>query len=373
MVHVINATSVGHALVQGIQWLRGDGVLERTRNGDAYVSPVPVVTVQSHPWRCVLFSPARDANPFFHMVEAAWMLAGRNRVEDLVPYVSRFRNYADGDVVHGAYGHRWRHAFGFDQIEHVVDMLRRDPSTRQAVIQMWDASATHGIEENRHGVGMFPLPPSGGGGGVGGGDAIVIRDAGQDDLRGSWRDRPCNTHVYLRIRNGDILDMTVCCRSNDAIWGAHGANAVHFATLLSWLARRVGVMVGRLTQVSNNYHAYVSELDRITRRCPRGDLSLLWDRRYESHLVTTGVTPAATDAELDRYWQRASLFPHGSRPLEHAWSGIGCQWLRDVASATVAHAWYRQGRMGDAIHAVSAIHALDWRVACTEWLRRRSK
>jgi hypothetical protein len=44
------------------------------------VSQTPVVTCYSAPTQRVLFSPMRDANPFFHLMEALWMLAGRDDV-----------------------------------------------------------------------------------------------------------------------------------------------------------------------------------------------------------------------------------------------------------------------------------------------------
>jgi thymidylate synthase len=54
-----------------------------------------------------------------------------------------------------------------------------------------------------------------------------------------------------------VLDLTVLCRSNDVVWGAYGANAVHFSVLQEYLAGRIGVDVGVMYQFSNNYHGYV--------------------------------------------------------------------------------------------------------------------
>jgi hypothetical protein len=75
------------------------------------------------------------------------------------------------------------------------------------------------------------------------------------DLGLDWKDRPCNTHVYFDARGG-VLNMTVCCRSNDALWGAYGANAVHFSILQEVIAAGVGIPMGVYRQFSNNFHAY---------------------------------------------------------------------------------------------------------------------
>jgi len=186
----------------------------------------------------VILSPVRDANPYFHMVECAWLLAGRNDVASLTPYVKNFERYAEpGGVVHGAYGHRWRKHFGYDQLGAVVNKLKGDPGTRQAVIQMWDASFFDDRDV------MWRTRDDDG------------RSLGADDLSGDFRDRPCNLLCVLRISPGEtqqgdavsVLDMTVMNRSHDVIWGLLGANAVHFAVLQENLAARLDIGIGDLT------------------------------------------------------------------------------------------------------------------------------
>ena len=57
--------------------------------------------------------------------------------------------------------------------------------------------------------------------------------------------------------------MTVTNRSNDMIWGAYGANAVHMSVLLEYMAGMLGYGVGAYYQFSNNLHAYTSVLDKL--------------------------------------------------------------------------------------------------------------
>jgi hypothetical protein len=171
----------------------------------------------THPQERVLFNEKRDANPVFHLMEAIWMLAGEDSVDFLVPFNQRMREYAEDDGrIHGAYGHRWRMHFGHDQLAVIADVLRRDPKSRQAVLGMWSPDM---------------------------------------DLAVNKRDRPCNTHVYFEIQRGR-LNMTVCCRSNDLLWGCYGANVVHFSVLQELLAQELGAEIGTYYQVSNNLHAY---------------------------------------------------------------------------------------------------------------------
>ena len=113
---------------------------EETRNGPALVYPEMVTTIYKFPDERVLFHPKRDANPIFHLMEAIWMIAGRNDVQFVNQFNSNMKNFSDdGKVFNAAYGHRWRKHFGTDQLLDVISLLKQDISTRQAVIQMWDA------------------------------------------------------------------------------------------------------------------------------------------------------------------------------------------------------------------------------------------
>jgi len=214
---VITARNVNSALADAIWYMRMEGEAERSRNGPVIVAPTPVTTVYGKPTERILWEPRRDANHVFHLMEALWMLAGENNVDWLLQFNSKFGNYAEPDgTMHGAYGFRWRRHFGGDQLASIISKLRSDPTTRQAVLAMWSP---------------------------------------EDDLVGEWKDRPCNTHAYFDLRHG-VLNMTVCNRSNDIIWGAYGSNVVHFSMLQELIARELAVECGTYTQMSNNFHLY---------------------------------------------------------------------------------------------------------------------
>lgn len=224
-MHVLNVRDVNEALPRALAYLRDCGTPESTRNGPALVAPGPVATVYRDPRRRVLFDPARDANPFFHLFESLWILAGRRDVKFLSWFNSRIADYSDdGDTFHAPYGYRLRKQWG-DQVEIACDMLRKDSQNRRAVLQIWS-----------------PLM----------------------DLGVVSKDLPCNDTVMLRVREDALsfhpskreLDITVCNRSNDAIWGAYGANAVQFSMLQEYMAWHLNVGVGKYVQMSNNLHVY---------------------------------------------------------------------------------------------------------------------
>src|ERR1035441_9362085 len=122
---VIEARNVNDALVQGLEYLIAYGVPEGSRNGPVLVAPGPVTTVYRKPLERVLYSATRDANPFFHAMEAIWMLAGRNDLKWPMQFNKNFGAYSDdGVTLRGAYGYRWHSWFGYDQLNIIIDELK---------------------------------------------------------------------------------------------------------------------------------------------------------------------------------------------------------------------------------------------------------
>lgn len=325
--YIIEARNVNEALARGIEYLLDEGVTETSRNGKTIVAPGPVITEYANPLERVLFNPKRDANPFFHLMESLWMLAGRNDVDWPKFFNARFVNYSDdGTIVHGAYGYRWRKLFDFDQIRYVTNELNQRPDSRRAVISMWDPRADVSMS-------------------LGGG-----------------KDVPCNTHAYFDLRGGK-LNMTVCCRSNDVIWGAYGANAVHFSFLQEYVAAILGVDVGTYYQVSNNFHAYldvydVSDLQEIAREG-------LKSNRY-THEYRPVHTYRTIHYALDWTTDLLNFMNDPNGPCEYREP-----FFRDVVWPMYM-AWYtRKAKEGTGAAYVELIKATDWKIACREWIERR--
>lgn len=336
-MRAITARNVNDALVEATWWLHVAGVDEDSRNGPVRVAPGPVCTVYREPCERVLFHPVRDANPFFHFIEALWMLAGRNQVEDVARFVPRMREYSDdGEVLHGAYGFRWRHWFGFDQLKTLIDLLRKDPTTRRAVLTMWS-----------------PL-----------GDLVATEGGAYSAL-----DQPCNTQAYFDCRGGR-LNMTITCRSNDAIWGAYGANAVHFSFLLEYMAMHVGLPVGEYRQFSNNLHIYKS-LPNYARLMPlhgHNDAAL-----YElgavapTPLISGSESPSDFEYDLSAFFADASLLP----PTRATY--FRTAFFNKVA-APICTAWrMRKKGFTNGRSEAADIAASDWRTACLQWIDRRDE
>lgn len=324
---VIHACTPDEALAAGVAILSSSGERQESRNGPVLVAPWPVVTVYQVPINCVSFSEARDANPFFHLMEALWMLAGRNDVALPAHYAPRLATFSDdGATLHGAYGFRWREYFGYDQLDRIVDDLAKNKDSRRAVLSMWD--------------GFGDLNTAGRGG----------------------KDVPCNTQAYFRVRDS-ALDMTVNCRSNDIIWGAYGANVVHFSLLLIYMAARLSLRVGTYYQVSNNYHAYIERDDTQRLFGPGGLASIMPGYLDRScHPSSSFLSPkdvSLFEVELPSFFDCAHSSHWKSRFLAHV-----------VSPMAAAFARYKADDISQALSLLEG-SPFDWHIAGAAWLRRR--
>lgn len=326
-MHIIEVRNVNHAWAAAVDLIEKIGEPEPSRVGSVLVAPHPVMTIYHRPRERVLFDPVRDANPFFHLHEALWMLAGRNDAVWLDQFVSTFseRFAESGGEMHGAYGFRWRQHFAWDndevidQLDEVVDILKKDPSSRQAVIQMWDCFADLGVT--------------------------------------GLKDRPCNTQIYLRVVKG-ALDLSITCRSNDIVWGAYGANAVHFSILQEYLAARIGVGVGKLYQYSWNWHMYDSAQNLVDT-----ESALAWAGEYPANRVDLVTNPDTFDDEVAAYTEN----PDDAEDFENTF-------FKTVALPMFrANEARREKNYEIALIHAEEIKAQDWREACVAWIKRRIK
>ena len=319
----LTCRNVNDGFTEALWYMRIQGVRENTRNGPVKSAEGPVIVEFQKPWERVHFCAVRDANPFFHVMEAMWMLAGRNDVKWPASFASNIANYSDnGLTLHGAYGHRWLNHFGPDQIQEIIDHLRADRQSRRAVIGMWDSAVD------------LKMSTKGG------------------------KDVPCNTHIYFRPR-GQFLDMTVCNRSNDLVWGLFGANVVHMSFLHEFIAEATGFKMGSYYQMTNNLHVYEQHW------------SLLERPPIAMQTPDQGTrVPLTIDGDYAKLYSDLVWFlndPEGNYRYHN-------RWFRQVLKPMyIAHKLYKQDNLTEAVDYAAQIEDADWRTACCLWLGRRAK
>jgi thymidylate synthase len=351
-----------------------------SRYGQVITIEEPVIITYQNPLNRVLFNSYRDCNPFFHLIEALWMLAGRNDVKTLTHFVKSFAKFSDdGETIHDAYGYRWRHHFpdpdyglpdevtgrylAIDQIREAISILKADPFTRRVVLAMWDASDLHRVRT---------MP-----------DCKAV---------------PCNLHVMFRPRHSEqasiggadhTLDMTVTNRSNDMLLGALGANYVHMSFLHEYIALATGFRVGLYHHITNNLHVYTQKVPATDIMptfppTPPKENGTVWspggwvppkllNANFEhSYQDYNHYTPLYEDREaFDR--EIALLLDEVADDKLPSTSYINNS-LNDLfIPAMRAHWFHRRERPIEAMRAATFIIPPDWRTACCQWLTRRRK
>lgn len=377
-----------------------------SRNGPVLYLEDPVAITYEIPQQRVLLNHARDANPFFHLYEALWMLSGRNDVKPLEFFVKRMGEYSDdGETLNGAYGYRWRNALlrgdkdeqgTVDQLGILAAHLSSNPDSRRAVLSMWnveddllkiggygnrticDECKGTGAPVNYEFAGRCPKC---------GGTAFMEEPASKDVC--------CNLSVMFSLRrvfsHGYRLDMTVVNRSNDLIWGLLGANYVHFTFLQEYLASRIKiprdpknlskgyaeVALGRYNHFTSNLHVYKSnwEPDKWLAPQKSGEWNPWVYRGNTIPLVEKGLdTVSELDKEIRRVvsdYASPSNFPID--PLIHfPYKG---EFLSKVAAPMFkAFTFHKAGFTDVALALVEdVVKDNAWREAGAEWLRKRLK
>jgi thymidylate synthase len=330
-MYTIDATDVNEGLLLGVQALKAHGRECPSRNGPVIEMPEPVSTTFRNPNQRVLFSKLRRANPFFHLFESLWMLAGRDDVKFVAQFAKQMKEYSDdGQRLNGAYGYRWRKWFGRDQLAATLKLLKEDPFSRRAVVAIWDGATD----------GTYPS-----------------------------KDLPCNLSVVFslrpgswasgsRVENGNRLYMTVYNRSNDIIWGLYGANCVHFSVLQEYMAGALGVSLGTYTHVSNSFHAYTEnpQWEKLRDRLGYEDVDI-----YRANYIPT--FPLMTEDQPT--WDRDLLLF-----LEAPGSvGMKDRFFHKVAKPMwYAHRAVKEGDRWKALQILDQMPLCDWKLAARQWI-----
>lgn len=311
-----------------------------TRNGTA-IRFDEVVTVKIlQPCERVNFSSARDCNPFFHLVEAMAMICGHNSVPLMGHYAKNMLSYSDdGRTFNAFYGTRM-HAF--QQMETVIENLRKNPDSRQELIVLWDIA----------------------------------------DLTKATKDKACNFAMLFEVVD-HRLRMITFNRSNDAVWGGvTGANVVHFSFFLEFVAAALDLDVGSWSHVSANLHAYAAnpKLQAVLSEAALGH-SVGGSADYPQ-MVPLDQGSASQFEYLDFMHELNSFFEFHEYVLQDPEAGTLADWEGDFSfpflvntflPMVLLHESFKLGFRDPEIikNLLGQIEADDWRTAAYMWLRRR--
>lgn len=332
MTYTVYAISVEDAYVKLSRLIRTQGIRIESRVGSTIEIDLPVATVFDFPRRRVFFSEYRDWPVFFNFFEFLWMINGRRDVAYLEQFNSNMKLYSDdGKDYHAAYGYRWRHHFGFDQIEKIIHHLTVSPNSRRAILQMWDPVADLDVES---------------------------------------KDLPCNMAIKFEIRDRR-LNCIVMNRSNDLIYGLTCANSSQFGFLLEYMAARLNVEVGRYIHFSSNLHVYLDVWNK--KAPPIGKIP--YDFYHGNENITLvplfanqeEVQSKAFDRDLNKhfaFWE-SGIFDKPNYETVYFKTVVDPMYQ--------AFTFYKSKQYAMALSKLCEVEASDWKVAAIAWVERRMK
>lgn len=151
------------------------------------------------PTRELCTSKRRLMSPYYLVGELMFSLGFENSLEFISHYSKFWNQITDGDTVRSAYWWQAKFGYGFDQIKLVIDKLKADPNSRQAIIHL-----KHPIQYD-----------------------------GKDEI--------CTLTLQFFIRK-EKLQMIVNMRSNDVVRGLPYDHAV-FVMLQAYIANKLNIEI----------------------------------------------------------------------------------------------------------------------------------
>jgi thymidylate synthase len=208
--------------------------------------------------------------------ELLWYLSGSNKLEFIEHYISQYKDEEEEGIIHGGYGPRlFNMREKYNQVNNVLSLLKENPNTRRAVIQLYDAA----------------------------------------DIAEKHKEIPCTCTMQFMIRNGK-LQLYVSMRSNDAYKGLpHDVFA--FTMFQEIMARTLKVELGSYYHSAGSLHLYSSNKKKVKEYLnegfqptnlnmppmPEGDPwpSIQTLLEFEQHIRNT-PEQGFEDLKMDQYW-----------------------------------------------------------------------
>jgi len=227
----LEADSIDDLLLGVYEHILAHGVINEPQKGKNYeiqgcqlVLSNPIARVSRSESRGLIFSC---------LGELFWYLSGSNNSSQIEYYLPRYKEFSESDgTIHGGYGKRLFDMHSqYNQVERIISQLKRSPSTRKAVIQLFDSS----------------------------------------DLSEDYKDIPCTLNLQFTIREGK-LNMFTMMRSNDAFMGLPHDMFV-FTMLQELIASELNCKLGKYHHYAVSLHLYETNIDQANKFIQEGYMS----------------------------------------------------------------------------------------------------
>lgn len=218
-----------------------------------------VTLIVEQPWQLPMNLEGRSLREFIGAAECLQLVGQTTDPELMVDQVHKFADYQDDGLFHGAYGPRV-----YGQFAKVVDLLLEDPSSRQAVLTIYDS---------------------------------------RQDLNADRRDIPCTLSIQFFVRD-DTLCARTSMRSNDVFLGLP-YDLVQFIGLQGAVAAALGLQVGWYSHTVGSLHLYLRDVEKAGQIKASRHVSAATGERLTRRLWSPG-SPAEISRRARRilHWEQ---------------------------------------------------------------------
>jgi thymidylate synthase len=208
----------------------------------------------------------REINLKAPLAEMLWYLRSDKDLNWLGKHTKIWNAFTDDEgQASSSYGHRWKNHFGRDQVQGVIDILSKEPGSRQAVIITWDPSSD-GLDSERQ------------------------------------KNVPCIPMVQFTIFNNQ-LNLCLTWRSQDVYLG-QPFDIIGFALLQILMADKLGTDIGYIHYTINHAHLYQNQLENskiLLETSTPPHRPIKFDiTKYNSKIPLIDLIRSGSDEELDQ-------------------------------------------------------------------------
>jgi thymidylate synthase len=252
--------------------------------------------------------------------ELLWYLSGSNNLEFIRYYISNYVKESEDEVtIYGAYGPRLFDFRNNNQIANVIALLRKNPNTRRAVIQIFDS----------------------------------------DDIACERKEIPCTTTFQFMVRDNRVHMLTTM-RSNDAYLGLPH-DVFCFSMLQEIIARSLGIELGTYRHFVGSMHLYDRDLSKAEEF-----VSELLQSRIEMPRMPDGDPWPSIKKVLD-----AEMLVRSKKPIDANAVGVEPYWADLIRLLQIFAT--RSGVRIDGLKAAMTSKIYNAYIRPRRGMRRRSK
>ena len=190
---------------------QNDSIL--SRDGDVIGEVINAITVINNPINNILKSDVRKLSMKYAVGELLWYMSANPKLKEIQKYTRGWDRMSDDGVnVNSNYGYCIKEKYGFNQLDYIINELRKNPQSRRAVIHIKEPSNKESNDVN------------------------------------------CTVCLQFFVRN-EKLYMTTYMRSND-MWFGFPYDVFQFTSLQILLSMILELELGTYTHVAGSLHLY---------------------------------------------------------------------------------------------------------------------